>query len=152
MSVRSIPLNTLNAAAFAPYGVILENLEPKAEAIAANRNEFRVIDKSTNSDGWRLAIYIVRERVLTSIEQHPDTRESFEPVSGVSVIVVAPPGAQEKLAAFVLDKPVVLAEGTWHAMLALSQEAIVKIAENNVLSSVRVTLQTPLSIGLSSTS
>ncbi len=101
MSVRSIPLNTLNATAFAPYGVILENLEPKAEAIAANRNEFRVIDKSTNSDGWRLAIYIVRERVLTSIEQHPDTCESFEPVSGMSVIVVAPPGAQEKLAAFV---------------------------------------------------
>ena len=151
MAATTIPLITLNAEAFAPFGVILENLEPKAEAIASNSNEFRVIDKSVNKDGWRLAIYIVRERVLTSIQQHPDTRESFEPVSGMSVIVVAPPNEQEKLAAFVLDKPVVLAEGTWHAMLALSKEAIVKIAENNVLSSVNVTLERPMSIGLVST-
>lgn len=149
MAATSIPLSTLNAEAFAPFGVILENLEPKAEAIASNRNEFRVIDKSVNKDGWRLAIFIVRERVLTSIQQHPDTRESFEPVSGMSVIVVAPANQQEKLTAFVLDKPVVLAEGTWHAMLALSKEAIVKIAENNELSSVNVTLDTPMSIGLS---
>lgn len=61
---------------------------------------------------------------------HPTSRESFEPLHGLTVLVVATHENPEEYEAFILDKPVCLKKGIWHQVLALTEEAQVKIVEN----------------------
>jgi ureidoglycolate hydrolase len=141
-------IQALSRAAFAPYGRLLEIDSPDPDLAAAGRNEFKVVDQSDNADGWRLAVQIVRGRVLTQIGCHPNTKESFEPVSGVAVICVAEHATPDRLVAFLLDGPVVVNADVWHGMIALSAEAVVKIAENREVVGVNRPLERPLAIGL----
>ena len=60
----------------------------------------------------------------------PASRESFEPLHGLTVLVVATHENPEEYEAFILDKPVCLKKGIWHQVLALTEEAQVKIVEN----------------------
>jgi ureidoglycolate hydrolase len=144
----AIPIRALEAAAFAPYGKILDIATPDADLAGQGRNEFKVVDESDNGDGWRLAVQIVRGRELTQIGHHPNTKETFEPVSGVAVICVASLDTPEKLEAFVLDQPVVVNASVWHGLVALSREAVVKIAENRQVVGVNRVLDRPLRVGL----
>ena len=56
--------------------------------------------------------------------------ETFEPLAGVTVLLVAEHETPEEYRAFVLDKPVCLKKGVWHQVLSLTPEASVKITEN----------------------
>lgn len=143
-----VPLQALTAEAFAPFGKLLEIADPDPELARGGRNEFKVVDESSNEDGWRLAVQIVRGRALEQIGHHPHSKETFEPVSGVCAIVVAPNGVPGNLAAFVLDRPVVVNAGIWHGLIAISREAIVKIAENREMTGVNQRLERQLRVGL----
>ena len=140
----TIVIKNLDAASFAPFGKIIENPAPDAALASSHQNEFQVVDSSDNSDGWRLATIIVRERSLSRMGHHPNTKESFEPVTGVAVICVAPFEDSSKVEAFLLDRPVLVNASVWHGMIALSREAVVKIAENREVIGVNVTLEHPL--------
>ena len=141
-------VRALDAAGFAPYGKVLEIAEPNATMAAEGRNEFKVVDESDNADGWRLAVQIVRGRELLQVGHHPNSKETFEPVSGTAVICVAPFERPEQLEAFVLDQPVVVDAKVWHGLIALSREAVVKISENRVMTGTNQKLAKPLRVEL----
>ena len=90
----------------------------------------------------------MRARELRQIGHHPNTKESFEPVAGVAAICVAALDSPDDLRAFVLDRPVVVNASVWHGLIALSAEAIVKIAENRQVTGVNRPLDRPLRVGL----
>jgi len=119
---KSLELKTINKRNFGMYGVILEhvNLAEGYEPLI-----------KVNSGGWIWAILTFRNRSLKRLERHPTSKESFEPVSGTSVIALASPGAPDNVELFLLDKPVVLNEGVWHDVMSLSDVSTVKITENN---------------------
>lgn len=147
----TLPLKTIDAASIAAYGTVLEIAEPDPARAAAGTNQFQVIDASTNGDGWRLAILIVRERVLREIQHHPNTKESFEPVSGLAAICLAPYEHPDRIEAFALDRPIVLKSHIWHGLVALTAQAVIKIAENYQVTGVNQPLPRPLALGLTPT-
>ena len=67
---------------------------------------------------------------IKEVENHPTSKESFEPLKGITVLLVAEHENPENYRVFVLDKPVVLKKGIWHQVMALTPEAQVKITEN----------------------
>lgn len=79
---------------------------------------------------WRLAVFRYTNRTVKRMECHPTSLESFEPLSGITVLIVAEHDKPEEYEAFILDKPVCLYKGIWHQVIALTDEAQVKIAEN----------------------
>ncbi len=125
---------------FKKYGVILEK---KLEGEKVGDNLFRIISRS-KSDGWRAAYLLVRDRVLPKLENHPDSKETFEPVTGSALLCVAPKGKPEAVETFILDKAVVLDEGVWHGILTLSEESEVKICENNEVGIEYYKLESPV--------
>ncbi|MBX6770418.1 MAG: ureidoglycolate lyase [Chloroflexi bacterium] len=141
---RVLPLRTIDPESFAPYGDILALDRPDPERLERGQSEFRIITRSEDPTGWRLAILVVRNREISRLEHHPTTLESFEPVSGLAVLFVAPPENPEAVEAFVLDQPVCLRKGVWHDVLALTREATIKIAENLHVTSEYHPLPAPL--------
>jgi len=125
---------------FKKYGKILEGTK---KTQGSKNTQYEVITGSS-SEGWLLAYLIVRNRISKVIEQHPTSKESFEPVKGVCLLIVAPVKAPKNLEIFVLDKPIVLHEGVWHDVVALSEEAEVKIAENMGVTSKTIYFKKPL--------
>lgn len=116
--LRSIEKDT-----FAPYGIVLDFSCP------ADAERFEVILEEPASP-WRLGMYRVRERECSQLECHPLSFETFEPVQGAGVLLVAPHDQPEQMEAFLLDRPVCLAKGVWHQMVTITPETIVKITEN----------------------
>jgi ureidoglycolate hydrolase len=143
-----VEIKALEAASFARYGKVLEIAQPDAALAAEGRNEFKIVDESDNADGWRLAVQLVRGRELRQLGHHPNTKETFEPVSGVAVICVAAFESPEQIEAFVLDRPVVVNAKVWHGMIALSRGAVVKIAENREVVGINQVLPRPLRVVL----
>lgn len=79
---------------------------------------------------WRLAVFRYRNKSVKRMECHPTSLESFEPLNGVTVLLVAEHEHPQEYEAFILDKPVCLYKGIWHQVISLTDEAQVKIAEN----------------------
>ncbi|MEI6845507.1 MAG: ureidoglycolate lyase [Candidatus Firestonebacteria bacterium] len=125
---------------FKKYGKIIEGTR---KTKGGKGTQYEVLTNS-RSEGWLLAYLIVRNRVSKCIEQHPTSRESFEPVKGVCLLIVAPAKFPKKTETFVLDKPIVLHEGIWHDVVALSKEAEVKIAENNSVPTRKIYFKKPV--------
>jgi ureidoglycolate hydrolase len=94
-------------------------------------NQWKIIVRDRNAAGWRIACLVVREREITRLEQHPETWESFEPLSGRALLFVAPAKRPRQWEAFYLDRPVVLKKAVWHGIVAISRQVQVKITENN---------------------
>jgi hypothetical protein len=86
--------------------------------------------KEPGKTGWRIAYLVVRDKAATKFEQHPGSFESFEPVCGRSILYVAGSNGRGASAGFLLDKPVVLKKGIWHAIITLGRQSEVKITEN----------------------
>lgn len=108
---------------FADYGTILEFSQNSTD------NDFEILVKE-ETQPWRLAVFRVRNRKCHRLECHTTSMESFEPVRGVGVIIVAKNQNAKDFETFVLDKAVCLHKGIWHSMITLSEECIVKISEN----------------------
>lgn len=116
-------LKSIHKKEFEKFGKVLEfsaeNLEEPFEIVISEQKE-----------PWRLAVFRYRNRTVKQLECHPTSLESFEPLQGLTVLVVAEHDRPESYEAFILDKPVCLYKGIWHQVLSLTDEAQVKIAEN----------------------
>lgn len=121
-------LESVTKEAFAPYGTVLEFPEECTE-------QFYIVDTEANAP-WRIAVFRYSNKEIKVIESHPTSKESFEPLNGISVLLVAEHETPEKYKAFILDKPVCLKKGIWHQVLALTKEAEVKITENLEVESI----------------
>lgn len=113
----------ITAQAFAPYGTVLEFPESPPDP------RFYVVVTESGA-GWRLAVYRVKERECDKLECHPLSMESFEPMEGTGLLIVARHDTPEQHEIFLLDRPICLDKGVWHQMITLSGETIVKVAEN----------------------
>lgn len=121
-------IKNITKESFKPYGAVIEFSENPADP------RFEVVIAEENHP-WRLAVYRVVEKEFDRLECHTMSLESFEPISGIGLLIVAEHDQPEQYEAFLLDKPVCLNKGIWHQMITLSQETIVKIAENLEVSS-----------------
>lgn len=118
-----ISIKNLSKDTFQPYGYILE----QEDSLSQN---FQIILTEPAAVGWRIAVSKITRHDIDKINRHPNSMESFEPISGVTLLCVAPPDAPEQYEVFLLDKPVCLLKNIWHATLTLSENSLVKICEN----------------------
>ena len=124
---KRLKVSSINSARFKPYGWIIDY--PKKSA-PKTKNLFRIVVRQPKV-GWRIAYLVVRDRAIDKLEQHPDSLESFEPVSGKGLIYVATKKDPLAIRCFLLDKPVILKKGIWHGVVTLSKEQDIKITENS---------------------
>ncbi|MGZ9585885.1 hypothetical protein [Paenibacillus marinisediminis] len=135
-------IRTITKESFKPYGTVIEFSENPADP------RFEVVVTEVNHP-WRLAVLRVVEREFDQLECHTMSLESFEPVSGTGLLIVAEHETPEQYEVFLLDKPVCLNKGIWHQMITLSEETIVKIAENLEVSSAFYNFDQSLTIHIS---
>lgn len=121
-------LESVTAERFEPFGTVLEFPEDF-------EGNFRIVDTDAENP-WRVAVFRYTNKEIKVIEHHPTSKETFEPLKGCSVLLVAEHETPEDYRAFLLDKPVCLKKGIWHQVLALTPEAEVKITENLEVESV----------------
>jgi ureidoglycolate hydrolase len=136
-----IRIRTLNQKDFSKYGRVLEQKNKK--------KVFSVIEGDKNAAGWRIGYLITTPDRVQTFEEHPGSKETFEPVSGTTVILVAGHKTPDKIEAFLLDKPVCLEKNTWHAVSVISERAEIKITENYDVESVFHKLKKPIDISFS---
>lgn len=117
-----IRLESITADNFKPYGTVMEFPEDYSDT-------FYIVD-TEEEQPWRVAVFRYDTKEIKIIENHPTSKETFEPLKGISVLLVAEHEKPEEYHAFILDKPVCLKKGTWHQVLALTDSAQVKITEN----------------------
>jgi len=133
-----IELENITSENFTPFGDVLE-FPPYVSS------DFHIFVREYN-DPWRLALLRFSRHSVEKMENHPESRESFEPLEGSAVLFVAEHEHPEKIHAFFLDKPICLYKGIWHDVLALSANAKVKITENLKVTSEYHYLEKPLRI------
>lgn len=135
-------IQTIDAMTFAPYGNVIEfNTSCPDDPL------FEVVC-SVPSRGWRIALYRVKRRSTEHLESHPDSRESFEPLSGSGLLLAGKPDRPEDYEVFLLDKPVCLHAGVWHQLISLGGPCTVKITENDEVSSQFHQLPRPVETAL----
>ena len=115
-------LQSVHKENFAKYGRALE--------FSADCRESFEIVITEEREPWRLAVFRYRNKSVKRLECHPTSLESFEPLNGMTVLIVAEHERPAEYEAFLLDKPVCLYKGIWHQVLSVTDEAQVKIAEN----------------------
>lgn len=137
--MKALASKTISRESFGQYGVVLEhvNQEEGYEPLVA-----------VESRGWIWAVLTFRLKSIPRIECHLTSKESFEPVLGTTIIVVAPPEDPDDTETFLPDKAVMLHEGVWHEVMALSDMARVKITENKDVTSEYHNLGSELSAAL----
>ena len=135
-----VQLESVTVNAFRPFGTVLEFLP-------GDTSNFYIVDTEPVQP-WRVAVFRYSNKEITKIECHPTSKESFEPLSGITVLLVAEHDDPEDCHALILDKPVVLAKGIWHQTLALTPEATVKITENLEVESEFYTYDEPKKVYL----
>lgn len=113
---------------FKPYGTLIE--------FPADETGDFYIAETEEEQPWRIAVFRYRNRSIQTIERHPLSKESFEPLKGTTLLLTAEPSTPEDYHVFLLDRPVCLNKNVWHQVMALSQEAQVKITENLQVESV----------------
>lgn len=116
------PIRFITQETFEKYGMVIE-LKPHS------KDGWEVVVTAPVS-GWRIAVLEFSRRTAGRLENHPSSKESFEPLKGTAVLLVAENSAPENFEAFLLDQPVCLNEGVWHEVISLSEAAQVKITEN----------------------
>ncbi len=126
---KKIRIRKLTRNSVRPYAVIIG---PACVKDDGKKNCFGILLKE-KAKGWRIGYLIVREKAITRLENHPDSFETFEPVSGRSVIAFAPAKYPDRVKVFLLDKSVVVKKGVWHDVAPLSKESEIKIFENIVV-------------------
>lgn len=80
---------------FLPYGEVLE--------FPAGIEETFCIITTEEKEPWRLAVFRYTNKEIQRMECHPTSRESFEPLHGLTVLVVATHENPEEYEAFILD-------------------------------------------------
>jgi ureidoglycolate hydrolase len=121
-------IKRINAENFKPFGRIIDC--PTELRKDRENNLFYIVVSETQNVGWRIAYLVTRDKTINKLEKHPDTFESFEPVTGKTLIYVANDMNPDAIECFYLDRPVVLKKGIWHGVTTLGEESEVKITEN----------------------
>ncbi len=134
-----IPIKTLDRKLFKKFGMILEPDDKE--------KVFSVLCGDEKAAGWRIGYLVSKPENVNGMEAHPESMETFEPVKGTAVIVVAPQNSPENIEAFLLDKPVCLDKNIWHAVSVISDAAEIKITENYNVESVYYKLKKPIDVG-----
>ena len=116
------PIERITEESFAPYGSVIA-------FPAEDQTNFYVV-ANDQTHPWRLACFRYSNHSIRKIECHPTSQESFEPLEGTTLLLVAEHTTPEDWKLFLLDRPVVLKAGVWHQTLSLTPEATVKITEN----------------------
>ena len=124
--MKNIKVRKLSARAMKPYGKIIDKSFVKDDGYG---DKFGVLLKEA-SRGWRIGYLVLRKKAIVRLEKHPDSLETFEPITGKAVIALASNKTPDKMELFFLDKPVVVKKGVWHDLFALSGECEIKIFEN----------------------
>lgn len=133
-------LQTISKDAFSRFGKVLE-------FPADNKEPFHIILTEENNP-WRIAVFRYTNKEITVVENHPTSMESFEPLTGITVLVVAENETPDNFRCFLLNKPICLYKGIWHQVLSLTPEAQVKITENLEVGSEFYTYPSPLRVVL----
>lgn len=120
-------IKTMNQDSFARYGRVIETQ-------MTGDGDFEVIIDEPDY-GWRIATYHVTRKSTKNLERHPTSKESFEPLQGIGLLIVANVESPQHYEVFLLDKSVCLYEGIWHQLISLSDATVVKITENIEVSS-----------------
>lgn len=131
-------LQSISKKKFEKYGKVLE--------FSTSCTEPFEIVITEEEKPWRLAVFRYRNKTVRRMECHPGSLESFEPLSGLTILIVAEHEKPEQYEAFILDKPVCLYKGIWHQVLALTDEGQVKIAENLEVYSEFFDLESEISV------
>jgi ureidoglycolate hydrolase len=135
--LKTLEIKPITQKNFVKYGRILYPTKEESKNVEDPAVAYIILEKAV-SKGWLMSHYTVSKRFTDKMENHPNTKETFEPLCGASVIVLAAQGpAPDNPEAFILDKPVVLYEGVWHDVMALSEKATMRINENTEVQSVR---------------
>lgn len=135
------PILNITAESFAKYGKVLE-FSRDFEGV------FEIVVKHPPADGWRLALLRHSQKTGRIMECHPKSLETFEPISGMLLMIVAPHEAPADFEVFLLDKPVCLHMGVWHQVISLAAESQVKIVENCEVASEYYELKNDISAAL----
>lgn len=131
-----VKIETITRENFAPFGTVIEFPE-------GDDGNFYIAD-TDDANPWRLAVFRYDNHEIQRIECHPTSKESFEPLHGITLLLVAEQETPEDYHVFLLDKPICLKKNTWHQVLALSDRAEVKITENLEVESVFYDLKAPI--------
>ncbi len=124
-----IKIKNLNEKDFKKYGKIIE--------LKQRLKSFHVLFEESEKVGWRIGYSRLEKKPITQLEAHPYSFETFEPVSGVSIILLSRGKKPEKIEAFLLDKPVCLYKNIWHDVLSISEFSEIKIFENYEISGTK---------------
>jgi ureidoglycolate hydrolase len=136
-----LKIKTLTKNSFKKYGLVME--------LAPDKKRFHVLFGESGKTGWRVGYSRVRPEPVKMLELHPDSLETFEPVKGICVIVVAPEKKPEKMEAFLLDKPVCVNKKVWHEVCVISETCELKLVENYMIEGTRYhTLKKPIDVGM----
>jgi len=133
-------ISNITGESFTKYGQVIEFSE--------NSEAFFEVVVEEHSSPWRIAAFRALNRATTFFENHPDSMESFEPVKGISLLLVAENHCPDMFEVFLLDKPVCLHKGIWHDVIALSDEVLLKITENLTVTSVFHYFEKPIFPGV----
>ena len=128
--VERIKSKKITSKNFRKYGWVIE---PGGFSQSPKENQFKIVVREKKSAGWRIAYLIVRNKSVEKLEKHPFSMESFEPLKGRALLYAASPKTPQKVECFLLDKPIILKKGIWHAVLCLGKEAHIKITENRIV-------------------
>ena len=118
------PILNLNQQNFEPFGTILEHNFPNPTG-----RDFAVVAQA-NSVGWKTGILEIVRDNFPFLERHLDSKETHEPLSGTSIIIVENPETADDYSVFLLDKPVCVNEAVWHQVIAISDKSVIKVVEN----------------------
>lgn len=158
-------IRKLTAAAFAPFGDVIEASRTKESHIINQGYTQRFHDLAkidvANNDG-RIAVNIFRSQPLPApinicrLERHPLSSQMFMPLSGLSyLVVVAPPGdlneAQIQVFQASANQGVNYRAGTWHHFcLALYEQSDFLVIDRIGAGADcdQVTLQAPIKIDI----
>lgn len=138
--MNSKPIQNITADNFQRYGVVLD-FSPGFPEV------FEIIVKQPDT-GWRLALLRYGAKTARTMERHPGSKESFEPLSGMFLMIVAEAETPADFEVFLLDRPVCLHAGVWHQVISLAAESQVKITENLEVDSEYYEFPTELTAGI----
>jgi ureidoglycolate hydrolase len=110
---------------FERYGRVIEPFN-EAPVEQGKGRDFYILSESKSS-GWRIGYLIQTSKEVNYLEKHPESKETFEPIEGGTIILLS---LGDKIDAYLLDKPIIINEGVWHALIALSEKVKIKISEN----------------------
>jgi ureidoglycolate hydrolase len=115
----------LNHKSIRPFGCLID---AKCVTYKSGDNGFGIVFRE-KSVGWRIAYLVVRKRTIARLESHPNTAETFEPVKGSALLVLAPRNRPDDYSIFLLDRPVIVKRGIWHNIASVTGPCEIKICE-----------------------